>query len=387
MTPDKQWMELVHDRLDDAYILGVEKFLNYAFTRLEETREIRCPCIKCYNAISGTRELVRSHLIVHEIIPNYTCWYHHRERLGEEQSDSEFVDDNDIEYGDGEDEIHDILRDLYPNFDRDNMNNDGDEFLMEEPNPEAKRFYSVLKDFEQPLYQSSKISKLSTLVKLLHIKTIGNWSNESFIMLLKMLKEDLLPDGSNLPDSYYEAKKVIRDLRLSYNKIDTCKNDCMLYWKDDKFLESCKVCGVSRWKEDKHSGETKFKSGKKIPNKILRYFPLKPRLQRLFMSSKTSSLMTWHHDKRVDDGIMRNSKIPYSILPVVLISYNLPPWLCMEKENFILSMFIPGPESHGDAIDVYLQPLIEELKELWESGVETFDASTRQNFLLHASLL
>lgn len=83
----------------------------------------------------------------------------------------------------------------------------------------------------------------------------------------------------------------------------------------------------------------------------------------------------------------RNSKIPYSILPVVLISYNLPPWLCMEKENFILSMFIPGPESHGDAIDVYLQPLIEELKELWESGVETFDASTRQNFLLHASLL
>lgn len=175
MTPDKQWMELVHDRLDDAYILVVEKFLNYAFTRLEETREIRCPCIKCYNAISGTRELVRSHLIVHEIIPNYTCWYHHRERLGEEQSDSEFVDDNDIEYGDGEDEIHDILRDLYPNFDRDNMNNDGDEFLMEEPNPEAKRFYRVLKDFEQPLYQSSKISKLSTLVKLLHIKTVGNW--------------------------------------------------------------------------------------------------------------------------------------------------------------------------------------------------------------------
>ncbi|XP_009601698.1 uncharacterized protein [Nicotiana tomentosiformis] len=306
MAPDKQWMELVHDRLDDAYILGVEKFLNYAFTRLEETREIRCPCIKCCNAISGTRELVRSHLIVHGIIQNYTFWYHHGERLGEAQSDSEFVDDNGIEYGDGEDEIHDILRDLFPNFDGDNMNSDGDGFLMEEPNPEAKRFYRVLKEFEQPLCQSSKIFKLSTLVKLLHIKTIGNWNNKSFTMLLKMLKEDLLPDGSNLPDSYYEAKKVIQDLGLSYKKIDACKNDCMLYWKDDKFLESCKVCGMSRWKEDKHSGETKFKSGKKIPYKILRYFPLKPRLQRLFMSSKTSSLMTWHHDKRVDDGIMRH---------------------------------------------------------------------------------
>ncbi|XP_016481586.1 uncharacterized protein LOC107802577 isoform X4 [Nicotiana tabacum] len=82
-----------------------------------------------------------------------------------------------------------------------------------------------------------------------------------------------------------------------------------------------------------------------------------------------------------------NSKTPYSIWPVVLIPYNLPPWLCMKKENFILSMIIPGPESPGDAIDVYLQPLIEELKELWESGVKTFDASTKQNFVLHASLL
>nr|XP_033514427.1 uncharacterized protein LOC117279086 [Nicotiana tomentosiformis] len=240
------------------------------------------------------------------------------------------------------------------------------------------------------------------MIKLLHIKSIGCWSNESFTILLKMLKQDLLPDESNLRASYYEAKKIIRDLGLSYMKIDACKNDCMLCRKDDELLEFCKVCGASRWKEDKRSGKIKFRSGKKIPYKMLRYFPLKPRHQRLFMSSKTSSLMTWHHDKRVDDGIMRhpadsiawktfdelhqsfdvephnirlglaidgfqpfeNSKTPYSIWPVVLIPYNLPPWLCMKKENFILSMLIPGPESPGDAIDVYLQPLIEELKEL-----------------------
>ncbi|WMV07873.1 hypothetical protein MTR67_001258 [Solanum verrucosum] len=59
----------------------------------------------------------------------------------------------------------------------------------------------------------------------------------------------------------------------------------------------------------------------------------------------------------------------------------------MKQENFILAMLIPGPESPCDAIDVYLQPLTEELNELWESGVETFDASTRKNFMLHASLL
>ena len=59
----------------------------------------------------------------------------------------------------------------------------------------------------------------------------------------------------------------------------------------------------------------------------------------------------------------------------------------MKQENFIMSMLIPGPDGPGDAIDTYLQPLIEELKELSDIGIETFDASTKQNFKLHASLL
>lgn len=52
--------------------------------------------------------------------------------------------------------------------------------------------------------------------------------------------------------------------------------------------------------------------------------------------------------------------------------------MCIKQSNFILSMLIP--EGSGDAIDVYLQPLIEELKELRKVGVETFNASTRQFF-------
>ncbi|KAH0685705.1 hypothetical protein KY290_017231 [Solanum tuberosum] len=70
---------------------------------------------------------------------------------------------------------------------------------------------------------------------------MGNWSNASFTILLKLLKEELLPDGANLPNSYYEAKKIIQELGLSYNKIDACTNDCMLYWKEDSLLNSCKA--------------------------------------------------------------------------------------------------------------------------------------------------
>ncbi|KAK6786306.1 hypothetical protein RDI58_014831 [Solanum bulbocastanum] len=67
---------------------------------------------------------------------------------------------------------------------------------------------------------------------------MGCWSNESFSMLLKMLKEELLPNGADLPNSYYETKKIIRDLGLSYNKFDACTNDCMLYCKEDSLLDS-----------------------------------------------------------------------------------------------------------------------------------------------------
>ncbi|EFE88070.1 transposase family tnp2, partial [Bifidobacterium breve DSM 20213 = JCM 1192] len=38
-------------------------------------------------------------------------------------------------------------------------------------------------------------------------------------------------------------------------------------------------------------------------------------------------------------------------------------------------------------IDVYLRPLILELKELWEKGVKTRDAGTKKNFTLRAILL
>ena len=59
----------------------------------------------------------------------------------------------------------------------------------------------------------------------------------------------------------------------------------------------------------------------------------------------------------------------------------------MKKENFILSLLIPGPKAPGNDIDVYLQPIIEELKELWEVGVSTYDAASGQFFQLRAVLL
>jgi hypothetical protein len=75
---------------------------------------------------------------------------------------------------------------------------------------------------------------------------------------------------------------------------------------------------------------------------------------------------------------------------VVLLNYNLPPWLVTKRFFIMLSLIIPGKESvTSDNIDVYLALLIEELLELWE-GVDATDVSAmegRQRFSLKAILI
>ena len=159
--------------------------------------------------------------------------------------------------------------------------------------------------------------------------------------------------------------------------------------------------------------------------KSMRYFPLGPRLQRLFMSPKMAEQMRWHATDANVDGKMRHPRdgdawksfdqdFPdfaydprnvrlglvshgfnpfgdcnqaYSIWPVVLIPYNLPPWMCMEQSSFIVSAIIPRPTSPGNDIDMYLQPLMKELHELWIDVIETFDASSKTLFSLRAAVM
>jgi hypothetical protein len=56
--------------------------------------------------------------------------------------------------------------------------------------------------------------------------------------------------------------------------------------------------------------------------------------------------------------------VAYTTCPVILIPYNLPPWLCLKQPYWMMSMLTLGPTSPGMNINVYLQPLIDELIEL-----------------------
>ena len=178
----------------------------------------------------------------------------------------------------------------------------------------------------------------------------------------------------------------------------------MIYWGDDSELTQCKFCDHARYRPQSINRQ------KVVPYKKMYYFPLTPRLQRLYASEATAKSMRWHDDHFVEDGEMihcsdspawkhfnvmhpsfavesRNVRLglctdgfqpfgrsgsQYSSWPVILTPYNLPPEMCMRERYMFLTVIVPGPRSPKDKLDVYLQPLISELQALWEIGVETY---------------
>jgi Transposase family tnp2 len=59
----------------------------------------------------------------------------------------------------------------------------------------------------------------------------------------------------------------------------------------------------------------------------------------------------------------------------------------MRTQNILLPLIIPGPTHLGRSIDIYLQPLIDELKSLWVDGVQTYDCFKKQNFMMRVAVM
>ena len=85
----------------------------------------------------------------------------------------------------------------------------------------------------------------------------------------------------------------------------------MFYWKENSNLDACPHYEVSSWKPPKSPVANKTQASssksKKKAAKVLHWFPLKPRLQRLFLSSKLAINMKWHATGRTNDWVMRHS--------------------------------------------------------------------------------
>ncbi|XP_042441186.1 uncharacterized protein LOC122026513 [Zingiber officinale] len=402
------------------YRNGVESFLHFAFANANINGMILCPCTRCKIGIFVSREIAYDHLTVDGFIKGYTHWIAHGEIACSASINSTFVPSQK-----DADDMHGLVYEIFgmPEHNDNILSTPEFENDKEIPIEEAEKFYKLIDDSQKELYPGcKKFSKLAFIIRLLHLKCLGKITNKIFDMLLDLLREAFPNAMNDLPKSYYEAEKLMKQLGLGYEKIDACPNDCTLFWRLDKERIQCKTCNELRWEtsENDPTGEKR-----KISRKVLWYFPIKPRLQHLFMSSKTASHMRWHSESRTKDGYMRypadspawqtfdhkhpefakdprnirlglasdgfnpfkNMSTTHSTWPVILMPYNLPPWMCMKQQYFMLSLLIPGPTAPVNNIDIYLQPLIAYLKDLWEIGVQTYDASTKQNFQLHAALL
>jgi hypothetical protein len=76
------------------------------------------------------------------------------------------------------------------------------------------------------------------------------------------------------------------------------------------------------------------------------------------------------------------STSPYTCWPVFVIPINPPPLdVCLQRQNIFMSFIIPG--HLGNKMDVYMEPLIDELVRAWEEGVWTYDRATKANFKMH----
>ncbi|XP_058742465.1 uncharacterized protein LOC131614952 [Vicia villosa] len=324
---------------------GVKLFITWAFDQecCREEGGVRCPCLKCgcRRIISDPKE-VETHLKRKGFKENYWVWTSN----GEEMSMN--------------------MPETRVNVAYDEQQDSGDE--EELPNEKSQKFYELLKEINTPLFEGSSDSKLSMCVRLLAAKSNWNVPDQCLEFFCQMML-DATPTKENLPRSYYDAKRLVMKLGLEITKIDCCIRGCMLFYDNefgtnDGALEECKFC-----KSPRYVVRTKAidRDKKRIAVKSMFYLPIIPRLQRLFAS-------------------MHSSGTGYSCWPVIVTPYNLPPEMCMTKPYMFLTCLIPGPSSPKAGIDVYLQPLVDDLKRLW-IGECTYDISRKQNFNMRAVLM
>ena len=78
----------------------------------------------------------------------------------------------------------------------------------------------------------------------------------------------------------------------------------------------------------------------------------------------------------------------YSMWPVLVIPYNMPPNVCTKESNYMMALLIPGPKSPGKDFDLFMEPLVEELQQLWR-GVLTRDlySSPPADFFLRVVII
>eukprot|EP00268_Persea_americana_P028439 TRINITY_DN2760_c0_g2_i2.p1 TRINITY_DN2760_c0_g2~~TRINITY_DN2760_c0_g2_i2.p1 ORF type:complete len:209 (+),score=17.92 TRINITY_DN2760_c0_g2_i2:1432-2058(+) len=155
---------------------------------------------------------------------------------------------------------------------------EGSQEFQGEDEGEERRYKSLFDDARQSLYPSCprELTKLLATVELYSLKVQKGWSDNSFNVLLQLVKK-WLPVGNTLPESTYQGKKMTNSLGMTYESIHA---QMIVFF----IGKSTKMDKVVQYVIHPDGGQITWRKKKsfRVPLKVLRYFPLTPRLQRLY---------------------------------------------------------------------------------------------------------
>jgi hypothetical protein len=80
----------------------------------------------------------------------------------------------------------------------------------------------------------------------------------------------------------YGSTTLFKALKMPYEKIDACVNGCVLFRKEHADATHCPKCKSLRF-EEVPAADVQMKQTD-IAQKIIRYLPFVPRIQRLYMT-------------------------------------------------------------------------------------------------------
>ncbi|GJS26371.1 hypothetical protein Tco_0486991 [Tanacetum coccineum] len=284
MVIDKSWTSL--GKHEKAFYTGLKKFVDDCKPLVDSAGNIRCPCKSCRLVLWVSIKHLSDHISKYGFDPSYKTWIHHGEpdlpppppvidNTRQPQMSDMTACLNDLSY--------------IPLNNEQNEPTQGDigETSNEPTQATHNEFEELYSSANEALYPGcDHVTRLDFMAKFTYFKVKGKLTDSIFNEMLEWLQY-ALPEskGYKFPSSYYAIKKTFKMIGLGYESIHACEYDCCLFRGEvNKDLQFCPVCNTSRWKDSDTPG-------KKVPRKVLRYFPIIPRLQRLYKSSSREKNM------------------------------------------------------------------------------------------------
>nr|GLL49731.1 uncharacterized protein LOC109166492 [Ipomoea trifida] len=214
MSSNRHWMytRMRNGVLTKEFLDGLKTFIDFATSQRSwmDGERIRCPCTqrKCQNTKFLDVPTVKYHLAKNGFVSDYYVWRFHGERIVTAAVDRDVGGPSQMTDEETSNAYHTMVMDAA------GVQFNVDE-IEESPNPEAQKFYDMLKAADQGLFpECKKHSQLSFVARLMSLKYENHISEKCFNQITELVPEDNL-----VPDNFYETKRLLRGMGLPVQKI------------------------------------------------------------------------------------------------------------------------------------------------------------------------